>query len=323
MLAAPASVLVIDDDDSLRTLVGLWLRKAQMNVIEANDGAKGLALAKEHADALDCIVLDVMMPGMDGFEVLAKLQADEATARIPVVLLTAHANTENDMVRAAESGAVEHLAKPFSGAVLSARIRLLTERTKKDRVLRVKLRSAEENAAVDPLTGLFNRRHLERRMIEITAQAQRHKHATSFLLVDLDHFKSVNDTFGHDGGDRVLVHAATTIRSMLRTEDLAFRYGGEEFLLVLQVCDRDHAHMVATRLRGELLANAIELNGTSYQVKFSGGIATANTANNFEFSRIIDRADTALYEAKRAGRDRVHFEAGVPPRHSEAPGGKF
>jgi two-component system, cell cycle response regulator len=299
------TVLLIDDDADIRKLVSLWLGKAEIPLIEAVDGASGLLLARAHADNLDAIVLDVMMPGIDGFEVLRQLRLDPTTAPIPVVLLTAHANTEADMLRAAESGAVEHLAKPFSGAILTAKMRLIIQRTRKERELRQKLLFAEEIAAVDPLTKLFNRRHFKRRIVELGAQARRHRQPVSVFIADLDHFKSVNDTYGHPEGDRVLVHVANALRSVMRTEDLAVRFGGEEFVAVLQMCTSVDALVVAKRLREQLRATPVRLGDEDRIIAFSGGIAAADESNDFSMDGIVERADVALYEAKNAGRDRV------------------
>ena len=226
-----------------------WLGKAGLACVEARSGEEALEAAKRMADGLDAIVCDVMMPGIDGFTVLERLKADAATARIPVMLLTAHANTEGEIVRGVEGGAVDHLAKPFSGPVLAAKVRALVARGLKERSLQRKLHFAERHATVDGLTGLFNRRHFEVRQREESAHARRHSRPLALVLFDLDHFKSVNDTFGHEEGDRVLQHVGAAVPAVLRAEDSAFRYGGEEFVILLRDCDARSAHVVGERLR--------------------------------------------------------------------------
>jgi diguanylate cyclase (GGDEF)-like protein len=313
--AEPArTVLVVDDDDDLRTMTVQWLTRAGLACIEASDGEACIDTVKKSARAIDAIVLDVMMPGMDGFEAAARLKRDPETAAIPIVLLTAHANEEGDIVRGVETGAVDHIAKPFSGPVLVAKVRALCERTRADRELRDKLRYAEENATIDPLTRLSNRRHFEARLKEESAHARRHQQAFSLLMLDIDHFKSVNDTFGHEEGDRVIVHVADAMRSILRKEDAAFRYGGEEFVILLRATDGPHALRAAERLRESLKARPIELGEerVTRAITFSGGVASVDASNAFATDDLVARADAALYAAKRGGRDRVLLAESVP-----------
>jgi diguanylate cyclase (GGDEF)-like protein len=310
LLAKPGAVLVVDDDDALRMLVVKWLSKAGLACIEARSGEEAIERAIEIAQGLDAIVCDVMMPGLDGYGVLERLKANEATAPIPVILLTAHANTEGEVVRGAELGAVDHVSKPFSGPVLVAKVNALVNRARADRTLRNKLKFAETHATVDALTGLFNRRHFESRLRGEASNALRHQRSLALLLLDLDHFKVVNDTFGHDEGDNVLVHVAGAIRMVLRTEDAGFRYGGEEFVILLRDCDAASALEVGERMRAHLRASPIELGPGKVPraITFSAGIAAAEAKNSFDATEMIVRADKALYCAKRGGRDRIELE---------------
>jgi two-component system cell cycle response regulator len=306
-IARPGSVLVADDDDSLRMLIVRWLTKAGLACIEARSGEEAIQRAKDLADGLDAIVCDVMMPGLDGFAVLEHLKADAATKEIPVMLLTAHANADTEIVRGVEAGAVDHLAKPFSGPVLSAKVRALVAQRRGLRTLEKKLRYAEKHATIDGLTGLFNRRQFEVRYAEEAAHARRHARPLALILIDLDHFKSINDTFGHEEGDRVLQHVGAAIPGVLRAEDSAFRYGGEEFVILLRDCSASAARVVAERLREALRATPVTL-GTEAEVRtitFSGGVAAAEAANSFKTDDLVARADGALYRAKRGGRDRL------------------
>jgi two-component system cell cycle response regulator len=306
-IAKPGSVLVVDDDDALRMLVVKWLTKAGLACVEARSGEEALESARGLAEGLDAIVCDVMMPGIDGFAVLERLKADDQTASIPVLLLTAHANTDVDVVRGVEAGAVDHLAKPFSGPVLSAKVRALVARGRSERALARKLHSAERRATIDALTGLFNRRHFEARFREESAHVRRHSRPLALLFVDLDHFKSINDTFGHEEGDRVLRHVADAIPHVLRAEDSAYRYGGEEFVVLLRDCDGASARLVGDRLRARLASSPVELRGEPRVITFSGGIAAAQADNAFRTDDLVARADEALYRAKRAGRDRIEL----------------
>ncbi len=309
-IAKPGSVLIVDDDDSLRVLVVKWLTKAGLACIEARSGEEAIESAQSMADGLDAIVCDVMMPGLDGFAVLERLKANAATAAIPVMLLTAHANTEGEIVRGLEGGAVDHLAKPFSGPVLSAKVRALVGRRRGQRSLEKKLRYAEKHATIDSLTGLFNRRHFEVRYAEEAAHTRRHGRPLALVLIDLDHFKAINDTFGHADGDRVLQHVGAAIEGVLRAEDSAFRYGGEEFVFLLRDCSAAAARLVGERLQVSLRGTPIPLGpeAEARTITFSGGVAAAEAKNQFKTEDLVARADQALYRAKRAGRDRLEVE---------------
>ncbi|HEY2514448.1 MAG TPA: diguanylate cyclase, partial [Polyangiaceae bacterium] len=209
-----------------------------------------------------------------------------------------------------EGGAVEHLAKPFSGKVLVAKVRAHVARRRSDKTLHDRLQFAETHAAVDALTGLYNRRHFEARLREEILHVRRHSRPLSVLLIDLDHFKSINDTFGHEDGDKVLKHVATTIRGVLRTEDTPCRYGGEEFVILLRESELEAAHFVGERLRTALQKAPIALGPQqeSRVITFSGGIAGAHLGNQFDVDELVSRADQAMYRAKRAGRDRLVTE---------------
>lgn len=299
-------VLIVDDDKDTRRLIRMWVQRTGAEVIEAEDGERGLALARENVDQLDAIILDVMMPVMDGFAVLGALQEESKTAEVPVILLTAHANAEGDIVRGIERGAIDHVAKPFRGPVLMARVRAIAEQRRAQREMRKRLKAAETLATQDPLTGLSNRRDFDLQLERETSYAARHDSPLALLLVDIDHFKSINDLYGHPEGDRVLQFFAEQIRQCLRRSDRAFRVGGEEFALLLRGADRGSAMVVAERLERALRNNPIFFeDGDSRMVTFSGGVATAEPVNGFRTEAMVDRADQALYRAKRTGRART------------------
>jgi diguanylate cyclase (GGDEF)-like protein len=231
-----------------------------MTCLEAAHGEEGIAVANAEVDRLDAIVLDVMMPGIDGYEVMRRIFKSPITKELPILLLTAHANTDDDVVQSMEIGALDHLSKPFSGPVLVAKVKAACTRRAKSRALVTELDLARENATIDALTGLANRRPFEQRLTEESAHARRHHRPFSLVMIDLDHFKLLNDSYGHETGDRALKHTARLIKAMLRTDDFAFRYGGEEFALLLRSCsandaikDRaapDRAQELSSRRRG-------------------------------------------------------------------------
>ena len=244
-------VLVVDDDGPTRALVVRWLSNSGFVCKEAGSGEEALALVRAEPARFEAIVLDVMMPGMDGFDVLRGVQEASPAVAIPVLFLTASAS-EGDIVRGVEAGAADYLLKPFSGPVLVAKVRAVRDRARAESALRRQLQSAEESATIDGLTGLLNRRSFDARLVELVASSTRHREALALLMLDIDRFKSVNDEFGHPAGDVALRFLADRIRRVLRLGDLAFRYGGEEFAILLRKCDVIGGLGVYDRLKDEL-----------------------------------------------------------------------
>ena len=298
-------VFVVDDDESARNLAVRWLADAKFDCVACASGQEMITAIAAQPERVEAIVLDVMMPGIDGFRVVDALKANEKTAHIPVILLSAHATSDAAITRGVATGAACYLTKPFSGAVLVAQVRAACERFEAERDLRRRLRFAEEHATTDGLTGLMNRRCLEQRLEEAAAHATRHREALSLVMLDIDHFKKLNDTYGHDGGDRVLLYFARALRRTVRVADHAFRYGGEEFALLLPKCDVEGAVRAVTRVQKELGERPVAIGGGQELVRFSAGISTANERNGFRVDDLLGRADAALYEAKRAGRNRI------------------
>lgn len=307
---APGEILVVDDDEAARKAVIHHMMTLGMRVAQAESGGRALEVAEEKASTLDCILLDLAMPGSDSWDVLRQLRANPETAAIPVMLLTDGAPTEADMLKMVEQGAMDHLSKPFSGTLLCAKVRAVCERSRTQRELKNKLQYALEHAAHDGLTGLFNRRYFERRLKEEIAHAKRHKRPFSIVMVDLDHFKLVNDTYGHEDGDRVLRHIADVVQEQLREDDVPCRFGGEEFVLLLRGTTGMAARIVANRLRANLAAKPIRLGPKNElrHITFSAGVAAADDRNSYAADDVVARADAALYRAKRAGRNRVETE---------------
>jgi diguanylate cyclase (GGDEF)-like protein len=300
----PDSVLVVDDDSATRKLIGHWLEKAGIRV-HATDGPKeALVVLQENAHSVAAIVLDVMMPEMTGYELLEQLRASDETGSIPVVMLTAHAIDEPDVVRALDLGATDHVSKPFSGPVLVAKVRRMIEERRRLWHLDARRKSAEADAARDALTGLYNRRHFESLFQSELAYAKRHEAPLALALLDIDHFKSLNDVFGHQEGDRVLSYFAENLRLNLRGEDHAFRIGGEEFALLLRGTDAAGATAMVGRLRDAFKKTPIRLgNETDYRISFSSGVISVQPDATID--DMIKKADDALYSAKRTGRNRT------------------
>jgi diguanylate cyclase (GGDEF)-like protein len=301
-------ILVADDDRVTRTMVSSWLSAAGYDVIVASDGDDALALARRHR--VDLLLLDVTMPGRDGYEVCRAIRAESVTAPPPVIFLTAHSHT-NARVVGLDAGAVDYIVKPFASEELVARVRA---------ALRTKAVHDElaETAARDGLTGVFNRRELDARARQAVALAQRHDRPFSCLLIDLDHFKAINDTYGHAAGDAVLRQAAEWICDSSRISDTVGRYGGEEFVVLLPETDGEGAVMAADKLRARLAAEPVAIDGASIPIRASIGVAAWSDAM-CDAADLYAAADRALYRAKKLGRDQtqLHEPSAATPAHGD------
>jgi diguanylate cyclase (GGDEF)-like protein len=296
-------VLAADDDPDILALLAIVLRKGGYEVVTAPDGAEALRLARETAP--DLVLLDVSMPGLSGYEVCAELQRGDMPP--PVIFLTAHGHT-SARVQGLDAGAVDYVAKPFDGAELTARVRAaLRTKTVRD--------TLATEASVDALTGLLNRSQLHARAAELVAVAQRHGRSLSCLLADLDHFKRINDTYGHAAGDTVLQQAALRVKTEVRISDVAVRYGGEEFLLLLPETDLEGAVTMGERLRQGISGCAIEVidglgSGGTVAVTVTASLGAAEWHPEMRgAAELISAADGALYRAKQSGRNRLERAA--------------
>ncbi len=296
-------ILLVDDEANIRDLNAMYLEKEGFTVEHAVNGNE--AISKFEAAQPDLIVLDVMMPGMNGFEVLAAMHADDKLRSIPVIVLTAHADDDASIIEGARLGAVDHLTKPFSGPVLVAKVQRAVEARIEEKALRAKLADAEKRARIDPLTQLGNRALLFERLREEAAFARRYRSPLCLAVLDLDHFKNINDTLGHEAGDVALKHFAKMLAASMRQGDAAFRYGGEEFVVLLRSCDIASGLSAMQRLRTSLSLSAAPLSDPSLALlRFSSGLAIADAHNGFSADNLLARADEALYRAKESGRAR-------------------
>jgi two-component system cell cycle response regulator len=298
----PSLVLVADDDGVTRAIVSSWLKGAGYAVIAASDGDQALQLARDQQP--DLLLVDVTMPGRDGYDVCRAIQAESATPP-PVIFLTAHTHTDA-RVAGLDAGAVDYIVKPFANEELVARVRA---------ALRTKAvhDGLAEQAARDGLTGVFNRRELDSRAAEAAGLAIRHGRPLSCLLLDLDHFKQINDSYGHAAGDTVLREAAQRICDSSRVSDIVGRYGGEEFVVLLPETDSEAAVTTANKLRGLLSAAPVAVGRESIPIRASIGVSTWGPGM-LAPSDLYAAADEALYRAKELGRDRTELHVPLAAR---------
>ena len=291
-MAAESNILVVDDNPDKLGLLEAALQLAGYNVRTAVDGEEALAAIDSYPP--DLVITDVMMPRMNGYELAERIRANPITRFIPVILQTAAGYRVEDIRRGSEAGALGFITDPTDLPLLLARARTLLD-------FRAYLDTCEEDALTDHLTGLANRRRFERQLEREVARTERYEHPFSLLLLDIDNFKKLNDTFGHSAGDEALRCIGKALREGTRGIDLAARIGGEEFAVILVETKQEGGLEVAERLRESIKAMTIPLAG---HITASFGVAECPShARNTR--DLMGGADAALYEAKRAGRDRV------------------
>lgn len=286
--------LLIDDSPDVHKLLALRLRSEGIDVVSAADGAEGLRIAREMLPSV--VLLDIDMPGMDGFEVLRTLKDTDATLHVPVIMLSG-LHSPHDKVTAFDLGAVDFITKPFDVTELRVRVRS---------ALRVSylLRMLSQRAQIDGLTGLYNRAHFNKRWEEEVATTARHHRPLSLALFDLDHFKSINDTYGHPAGDAAIQGLAKLLQRECRQSDVACRYGGEEFALIMPETSPGAAGAVCDRVREALQAISWPRH-PERAITCSVGIAGSEGQASVAPERWLEIVDRNLYRAKKEGRNRV------------------
>ncbi|HTP89375.1 MAG TPA: diguanylate cyclase [Bryobacteraceae bacterium] len=309
-------VLIADDSVVSRHLLEATLRKWGYEVVSASDGATAWeTLQKEDAPAL--AILDWMMPGMTGLDVCRLVRQMNRERYTYVLLLTSRSQKE-DLIEGMEAGADDYIIKPFDQHELKVRLRAGTRIIELQSELLAAREALREQATRDSLTRLWNRSSILDILQRELSRSLREKRPLGLLLVDLDHFKSVNDTHGHFAGDAVLCEAGRRMYSDLREYDSLGRYGGEEFLILLPGCDERATRSSAERIRGHLANHPMVLSDTTLKITASFGGTCVLPGVSCTAEELIRRADEALYRAKDNGRNRVEF-LGVDEAESVEP----
>lgn len=296
--AIKQKILITDDIPANITVLGEVLRE-EYEIIIATNGEKALEIAASE-DSPDLILLDIMMPGMDGYEVCRRLKEDEKTIGIPVIFITAK-NEIDDETRGLDLGAVDYITKPFQIPIVKARVRTHLELKRKNDIL-------ENIAALDGLTGIPNRRQFDETVQREWLRCLRQGVPLSLIMMDIDFFKKYNDAYGHTAGDECLRRVALALKSSVRrAADLMARYGGEEFAAILPDTHSEGAAFVAERIRSSVESEGIphEYSEVADHVTLSVGAATKIPQMDSTASEIIEAADRMLYEAKDGGRNSV------------------
>lgn len=297
-------ILVVDDSPINLQVVGTTLDEIGYSTTFANSGLQ--AISRFKAAKPDLVLLDLMMPEMDGLEVCDCLKA--VNPDVPIIFLTASQEQEH-LLKAFEQGAVDYLTKPFYKPELVARVKTHLMLRYAFNELKIALVQMEKLAKTDSLTGLLNRRSLFEVAAAEFSRAQRYERALSVLMLDIDHFKSINDTYGHQVGDLVIQEVSAVLKEILRDTDSVGRYGGEEFAVILPETTLEQASEVAERIRCRINGHAFASNLKDLPITVSLGIATSEVGTD-KIDEMFKQADKALYQAKANGRNTwVRFSA--------------
>ena len=306
LMSAPGRILVIDDrPTSLKRIAETLADNHNVTVADTQEELLQLAASGD----FDLHIISLTLQEFDGLRLCSQLRSLEATRQTPILVIVEEGDTAR-LVRALDMGVNDYLVRPVERNEMVARARSQLRRKRYQDYLRDKVQQGLELAITDGLTGLYNRRYMEGHLATLVEEAANTGKPVSLLIFDIDHFKPVNDTYGHAAGDAVLRQFADRIAGNVRGVDLACRLGGEEFVVVMPDTDINYATTVAERLRQCIAARpfVIDDNGRELDVTVSIGIAMTKGPQD-SVSKLLERADQGLYRAKRDGRNRVATEA--------------
>ena len=300
------STLLIVDDTETNVDILVELLSDLYEIVVALDGERALKILDEQA--VDLILLDIMMPEMDGYEVCKRVKQNEKTHDIPIIFITAKTD-EASIEKAYDVGGMDYITKPFKPKELFARIktqlhiRALIEELERSKC---ELKRLSET---DPMTNLYNRRYFNDASKTIMELAKRDKTPLTVVMLDIDKFKKVNDTYGHDVGDDILISISNILLEMTRKSDLDCRFGGEEFILLLPETSLEGSMVIAEKIRKKVAAFSLTLkDDREVSVTVSLGVSQIDMQHDLSIAPAIKRADIALYKAKESGRNKVCVE---------------
>ncbi len=320
-----AKVLIVDDRPENLFVLESLIDEPDVELVRANSGNEALAKILDHDFAL--VLLDVQMPGMDGYEVAELMRGNKQTKHIPIIFVTAKHKEQASIFRGYDSGAVDYLFKPLEPVILKGKIAVFLELYRHKKELQDKTQELDKRLAdleelkgllektnaqltqlskMDGLTGLLNRRTFDEILYEEWQRGIRFKQPLSILLIDIDHFKAYNDTYGHTLGDDALKEVARKLAtSAQRHVDKVARYGGEEFVVILPETDEKGAELMAKRICTAVYQLKIEHVGSSEEKRLTVSVGASTTIPSIDIDPLhaIEVADMKLYEAKAAGRN--------------------
>ncbi|RUM43757.1 MAG: diguanylate cyclase response regulator [Hydrogenimonas sp.] len=296
-------VILAVDDTELNTDILVELLRDRYEVITALDGERAIEIAnKKH---VDLILLDIMMPEMDGYDVCQHLKSNQKTKDIPIIFITAKTD-ETSIEKAYDIGGIDYVTKPFRPKELLARVQRELAMQKLIDELKKSQEELKLLAITDSMTKLYNRRYFSEISMELFALAKRENRPLSLIMLDIDKFKTINDTYGHKVGDEAIIALGNLLRKAKRKSDVACRLGGEEFVLLLPNTAYKDAKKVAEKIRKRVEKSKIPYDeGKTLSFTISLGVAEVDFEHEDQIEPALKRADDALYEAKKSGRNRV------------------
>ena len=303
-------VLVVEDSPFARKLIEQALFGQPYSLIFATTGRQAVDLYVQHRPAL--IVTDWMMPDLNGLEICRRLRSISFEAYTHIIMLTGKRDKQS-VVEGLQAGADDYLTKPFHQEELIARVAVGFRTVEIHRQIQAKNKTLEKLALTDPMTGLPNRRAIDEWATRELSSAARNNFSVWVIAADLDRFKYINDTFGHNAGDEVLKRFSKILKAHTRKSDLCGRLGGEEFLIVMTHATRADVEKAAERIRTEFEMASFAFSGCNMMATSSFGIAgfEANSQTQPSFATLVSQADAALYQAKRTGRNRVEVASAL------------
>lgn len=298
------NILIVEDSHTQALRLKIILEEQGYRIAVAGNGMEGLNLLLK--GFFPIVITDWIMPEMDGFEFCQTVRNREFPGYVYIILLTSK-DSRNDIIAGLEAGADDYLIKPVDEAELAARLNTAKRIIELEYSLRKRNEEIARMSVTDPLTKVYNRRYLNEHLPGEIKRAFRYKHLLSIIICDIDHFKNVNDTYGHQAGDRVLEEFARCIRDLIREADWIVRYGGEEFLIVLPETDLDNAHKAAERYRMSVFNTPIPTETEEIRITASFGVASyipTSSEGDCSMETLIETADLCLYRAKNEGRNK-------------------
>jgi len=291
--------VILAVDDTVENLDILEDLLSEYDIISVVSGLEAIAISKE--EKIDLILLDIVMPEMDGYEVCKILKENSSTKNIPIIFITGKID-ENSIEKAYAVGGSDYITKPFLPKELKARV-------KKELQMQDMLEELKFLASTDSMTKLYNRRYFTKISEHILELAKREHKDLSLIMLDIDKFKNVNDTYGHQVGDDVIIILAKKLIDHQRKSDIACRYGGEEFVLLLPNTSLEEAKSVAQKIRKDIESLTVNFSSNqSLNFTISLGVSQVNIDDEKNIEIALKRADDALYEAKESGRNKVCFK---------------
>lgn len=307
-------VLIVDDDPTIRLTLGGLLKKHNCEIVEADSGFKALNIIQSEL-APELIFMDWNMPGLSGVEVTTLLRETVHENQPYVIIVSSNSDSEH-IIEALSYGADDYIIKPIDGRFLDAKFAVSQRILGIQDKLRQTNQVLEKLAYYDELTGVLNRRAGDASFQVEMERCLRKDQNVCVAMVDIDHFKNVNDTYGHQAGDEVLKVFANTLRQTVRPYDILCRYGGEEFMLIAEVNNKHEAEDLFERVRENVSKTKIEFAGQTISITASFGIHLISPAADLKLKDLIREADKALYQAKEAGRNRIVVSS-VLNRHKD------